>query len=276
LRQLSVYEEEMNRPNFQQTMAEECDQLGRQIRARDEEISELRHDISVLQRGHEFWKKAAESREQTEMLIAKSYQESLSGYQSTIDRLTTELQESENRSQGKLEQCKQLIEQKTAKSVEQICRLERELEKNAAEKATLKKEISDRQFELQKMKMRMDARAEAYEREKQLIDMQMKARILSFETELAALGEEQKQIWQDERRDLIGIVVSEFAEFADNQGEFDQEFLKRCVCRVKKELERQRGREKVIRRLIRADDYEPLDGALMRFTISNDPRFDLA
>jgi actin-like ATPase involved in cell morphogenesis len=134
------------------------------------------------------------------------------------------------------------------------------------------KAINEKDFEISRLKMEVGNQKGELEKAKQMAEIQLKAKLISVQSELSVKSEEQTQSCESRVRNLIGLLLSNFAQYADVQSGLTEQSFMECIKRIKTTIEQLKRREVVIRRLIKADDGESINGALTHFIISNHPK----
>jgi chromosome segregation ATPase len=252
-----------------QERAENCE--GK-LNEKDAEIHSLSLRVQTLARAVEMWKKAAESKHEGGILSAKKYQEAVSEKDEKISELESTLAETRERSQKKLEEFGREFEEKLGKSIEVVRQLELEIGEKDRSRQVLRKGMGDLELEVQKLKMKNLCQEETFERAKQVSEMQRRAAAMSMESRLSVATEEMRQKWAASKREMIGMFIAAFPEFADLRSGLDEKSYCESIQKVKLAVEKWKGREHAIRKLVHAEEGESIDDALTRFIITNDPR----
>ena len=134
-------------------------------------------------------------------------------------------------------------------------------------------ELNNQKFEVEKANLNASSLIETAERSKKLVEAQLKAQILSIESNHSMQIEEEKQKSEQAKRNLIEILVSNFREFTDISEKLDEDCFKEVVRKVKAQIEKNQKTENAIRKLVRAKDEESTDDALTQFIIRMHPQF---
>jgi hypothetical protein len=130
--------------------------------------------------------------------------------------------------------------------------------------------MSEKDSEISRLKIEVDNRRGQLEKAKEMAEIEFKAKVISVQSELSIKLEEQTQSWESRVRDLIGLRSLNFAQYADLKSGLSEQSFVQCIKKIKAAMEEFKGREAVIKRLIKTDNNESIDDALTHFIISSD------
>jgi chromosome segregation ATPase len=107
------------------------------------------------------------------------------------------------------------------------------------------------------------SRIDRLEREKKVIEMQGKAKLMSCETEhTVQLGDLQRQ-WESEKLSLYAFLAEQFHVYFDPSHPLDDQEFRQIVGRIKNEFERQQKQELAYRKLVKAREGQTTAEALL-------------
>ena len=132
--------------------------------------------------------------------------------------------------------------------------------------------ISNLTYSLENEKKSIESRIETIERAKKLSEAQLKAKILSLDSNYAILIEEEKQKGETEKRELIEFFAKTFRNFADINMQLDEESFHEMVLLVKSKIDKHQRSEDAIRKLIKANQNETIEESITQFIIQHHPQ----
>jgi chromosome segregation ATPase len=144
-----------------------------------------------------------------------------------------------------------------------VDRLQTELEGKNESVRTLSAQLDQEKFAKRKTSMKSQSRIDALEREKKLLEVQTKTKVMAIETDFTIQIELLRQKVDNERRTLYGFLAEQFQIYYDAKQPLDESVFKGIVGRVKNELERQRKQELAIRKMVKAKESQSTAEALM-------------
>lgn len=132
--------------------------------------------------------------------------------------------------------------------------------------------INNLTYSFENDKKLIEARIETIERAKKLSEAQLKAKILSLDSNYAVLIEEEKQKGETEKRELIEFFAKTFRNFADINIQLDENSFHEMVLLVKSKIDKHQRSEDAIRKLIKANQNESIEESITQFIIQHHPQ----
>lgn len=132
--------------------------------------------------------------------------------------------------------------------------------------------LSNLTYSYENEKKSIESRIEAIERAKKLSEAQLKAKILSLDSNYAILIEEEKQKGETEKRELIEFFAKTFRNFADINMQLNEESFHEMVLLLKSQFDKHQRSEDAIRKLIKANNNDSIVESITQFIIQNHPQ----
>jgi phage-related tail protein len=131
----------------------------------------------------------------------------------------------------------------------------------------LQSQLEQVQFTMKRAQLKSQGLIDQVERQKKLLEVQVKAKLIAAETEFNVRMEDLRHEWQKERANLFAYMAEQFQMFFDASIPIDETSFKQIVGRVKNEFDRQRRQESAIRKLVKAKESQTTAEALMELMV---------
>ncbi|OHS93077.1 hypothetical protein TRFO_12099 [Tritrichomonas foetus] len=239
------------------------------------ENEELQYQIRNLEKTSNIWKEAAQKAADENTRLQNQIKEIKEDYETQIKQLNNKheieniqnnktVQEMSNKLKSQADDSKVALD----KVNENLINLNRSYECAMQEIANLK-------YEIDKNNLSNEAKIESIERSKKLSEAQLKAKILSIDSNYAMLLEDEKQKAETDKRELIEYFMKSFRRYSDINIQMNEESFCEVVRKVRAEFEKHQKTEDAIRKLIKADEDDSIEDALTQFIIQNHPQFQM-
>jgi chromosome segregation ATPase len=231
-----------------------------------DEVADYQRQINQLTHTVEHWKSSAAAAQQAITTQGEKHQQALQEHEQQLAALRSSPQPLTPRPELSQSWQRQITQNEVT-----IGKLQKNIEQIDQKYQTAVKALNEKEGEIGRLKMKIDSQRDQLERAKQMAEIQLKAKLISAQSELSVKLEEQSQSCESRVRNLIGLMLSNFPQYADVQSGLSERSFIECMKRIKAAVEQFKGREASIRRLIKADDSDSIDDALTHFIISNHP-----
>jgi chromosome segregation ATPase len=130
-------------------------------------------------------------------------------------------------------------------------------------------QLDQMDFALKKAKLQSQSRIDHLERQKKLLEVQSKTRLIACETEHSVERETIRKQYETEKRALHAFLAEQFQMYFDPSRALDDDGCREIISRIKKDFERHHQQEVAIRKLARAQEGQTTAEALMDLVLSN-------
>lgn len=237
------------------------------------QIEELNGRIESLDKAVTMWKQ-----------VAQKAQEEVSNYQKKLNDLSLDYEDKMNSLQNvhemekdelrnKINEVDEKLHKETQKHKLDLQDLADTLQETQNKLDNATTELNKLKFEIEKNNMNSASKIESIERSKKLSEAQLKAQILSINSNYSIQILEEKQRGERAKRNLIEFFVKNFKDFVDVHDQLDENCFKEMIRIIKLYLEKCQNTENAIRKLIKANDDESTEDALTQFIIRMHPQF---
>ena len=241
------------------------------VRDQEMKISELEAKIETLTKNLESWKEAARLAQERLTSNQRTYLSAIERSEAKCEqqktKLIKEMADAKQRSDLIIEEIRnQVLDNKAT-----IATLQKQLDTDRQKLKEAQLTIQQQKHELEKAHMNEVYQNEAIERAKKLVEIQVQAKTIAFQTQLSQTMEDQKCRLEKQKKNLISTFISSFSHYANITGDLNEQTFVNCIAAVKEHIEKYKAREETIRRVIHAQETEDVDDAVVRFVIEHHP-----
>jgi hypothetical protein len=129
-------------------------------------------------------------------------------------------------------------------------------------------QVDQLDFALKKAKLQSQSRIDHLERQKKLLEVQSKTRVIACETEHSVELETIRNQYETEKRALHAFLAEQFQMYFDPGRALNDDGCREIIYRVKKDFERHHQQELAIRKLARAHEGQTTAEALMTLVLA--------
>ena len=237
----------------------------------ESKIYELQSKIDSLTKNLESWKEAAHSAQERMTLNQRAFQTAIEKSEHKIEEQRATFIKEMAQAKEKSDRLIDEIRNQVLDGKETIAKLQKQIEIDQQKYKVAQSLIERQKHELEKELMNRNYQNEALERSKKLMEIQIQAKVIALESQLAQTVEEQKHALEKQKKNLISKFISSFSQYADLTGGITEQAFLDCIFAVKDRLDKYKSREETIRRLVHAKDSETVDDATVRFIIEHHP-----
>ncbi|OHT11237.1 hypothetical protein TRFO_01196 [Tritrichomonas foetus] len=248
-------------------------QISRETTQLSYQVEDLTSKIESLNKAVNKWKEVAKKAQDEVSMTQKRISEINQLNDQHIEKLMKDFDEEREHLQGQLRELAEKLENEAQNHKEALQSLTESLSQahQRLDKAT--QELSNHKFEMEKINLCAASRVETAERAKKLTEAQLKAQILSIESNHSMQLEEEKQKGEQSKRNLIETFVKSFREFTDISEKLNEDCFREVIRKVRGQIEKGQKTENAIRKLIKAKDEDSTEDALTQFIIRMHPQF---
>jgi hypothetical protein len=130
-------------------------------------------------------------------------------------------------------------------------------------------QVDQLDFMLKRSNLKCQSRIEHLERQKKVIEVQGKAKLVSCETEHNVKLDDLRRQWETEKIGLYAFLAEQFQIYFEPGQALDDTGFRQIVSRVKNEFNRHQKQELAIRKLVKAREGQTTAEALMDVVFSS-------
>lgn len=245
------------------------------------EYEDMQYSLENAEKSCNLWKETARKANDEKMNLQNRIQKIMNDYENQINHLNKKHEIEQNQNQRTIFELSQKLKNQAEDNDIAIKKLHDSLDKAQKKFDETVQEIVTLKNENEKLLHSTTANIESVERSKRLSEAQLKAKLLSLDANYSALIDAEKQKSEKEKRELIEYFLNSFRKFCLNQvnnmndyeEKIDEEYYKFYVSKIREEFEKHQKTDEAIRKLIKANNDDPLEDALTQFIIQNHPQF---
>lgn len=245
------------------------------------EYEDLQYSLENAEKSCNLWKETARKANDEKSNLQNRIKKLMTEYESQISHLNKKHEIEQNQNQKTILELSQKLKNQSDDNEAAMKNLHKSLDKIQKLYDDSVQEIVQLKNDKEKLIHSSAANIESIERSKRLIEAQLKAKLLSLDANYSAVIDSEKQKSEKEKRELIEYFINSFRKFRlkqlknmkDYDEKIDEEYYKLYVRMVKEEFERHQKTDEAIRKLIKANNDDPLEDVLTQFIIQNHPQF---
>lgn len=237
------------------------------------ENEELKIQVNSLNKSVQTWKEAAKEAHDENALLQQKIEKLQEDYESKINQISKKSESQKDQHNETVQSLSDKLKKLTEEHKNQIEKLNEKLVESHQKYDKVVTELSHLQFEKERISHSNDLKIEAIERSRKLSEAQLKAQMMSIDSKYAIIIEEERQKSEKSKRELIEYFISAFRTFSNVDQQLNEEAFRDVVRKVKSQLDKSDRMEMSIRKLIKANEDEPIEDALTQFIIKYHPQF---
>ena len=245
------------------------------------EYEDLQYSLENAEKSCNLWKETARKANDEKSNLQNRIQKIMNEYENQISHLNKKHEIEQSQNQKTIFELSQKLKTQSEDNEIAIKNLHTSLDKIQKLYDDSVQEIVQLKNEKEKLLHSSTVNIESIERSKRLSEAQLKAKFFSLDANFSAAVDAEKQKSEKEKRELIEYFLNSFRKFRlkqinnikDYDEKIDEEYYKFYVRLVKNEFEKHLKTDEAIRKLIKANNEEPLEDVLTQFIIQNHPQF---
>lgn len=256
--------QKMKYNNLEAQTSKQIEKLSGEKRNLELELATTINQLRVLE------ERNSKLKDDFDNLLTK-YNESCIVLRQNEVKMKGELEKNLSDMKSKYEKINSLHESHAEKANDLVKELSEKLKVSESQINEMKSQISELNLKLRKEEINGKVQAESFERSKQLIEAQTKAKLVIFDTNNRVKIDELKHEHEQDMRNLYGYFAENFGSFYDASQQLNEESFQKLVLIIKKELEKARKQDLLFRKFLNAHDLQSTEDAMTSFIIDNHP-----
>ncbi|OHS99604.1 coiled-coil domain-containing protein [Tritrichomonas foetus] len=242
------------------------------IRARDEKLQVYQNKVKEFDNSLKKWEEISRDSNDENRKLKSQINKITLEKDEQFSRMVRQKEKEARQIEDKYQTMIEKLKEKSNETEELVQAMTKDIEENEQKMKQMTQQMATLQFQLQNANLKAQSKIDSIERTKKLAIAQLKAQLMAVETNYSLKHDEQKHIWEAEKRSLFGYIAQQFGSFFDAKQQLNEESFKQVVLKIKNEMERHKKQEKTIRKLLKAKESQTTEDALADLVLYMHPQ----